>query len=1291
MRLAFRSLYRMTWALALIVLVLLALYASLGRQYIGLVGEYRGWILEEIRARTGVEVTLDSLGARWSGLAPVIEVGDLSIGSQDAIHIDAASIEANVLSSLLLGRPQFNKIRLRQLRLDLVQHDDGTWTVPGLSSGGDTAPPNWLIDTALGIQSAHFDQLSLNLLYASGVNKSVVLEGFSLEGDGEFRRVFASLNTQSKGAIYLLAEAYGDPRDTRGFYGNGYIKIDQSRFSALTPLFQEEALLVDSEVSGQLWLSWRRGQRLTLQGELNSPALPVGALWNAPDYRLEQVNMRFVGNHADNNWQISFADFDALWRGNTLDLAGLTLFHPEPDRWGLSLPQFSVGAWAALLSEAEPFPGQEVLLELAPKGALKRIRLDWQRPETPEQPVDFRMRAEMHAVSVQPWRGAPGAEGVDGYVELTADSGMVAVLSERATLSFPELYDKPFELADVNAELRWHIADKRLGLQSGAIHAKHLGQPMTASLALDIPLEHDEAKGPAMTLAIGAKDADVRRHAWYTPKILNASLLEWLDTGLQSGRASEAAFLYHGSLRKAEEDRRSIQLAINLAAGQLQFLSEWPQLVVGEARLLLDNHHFTATTSAASLLDANVDTARVEIDQDAKGRPRLTVAAEAKLNFAEGKRLLLDTPIQRHIGSFLDDWTGQGRADVAFNLQQILSAGQAPQFDARVGLELPRLHLTDQRLSVSGVQGRLHYSSETGLASEGLRGRVFDKEVNLLVTQRGREVLVDGRARLSAADLQRWQPLRILNILEGETDLHMRITAGGDQPQLVFTSELQGLALMLPQPLFKDVDEKRKTRVTIPLDNAPGEATILVGVAETGKLGVRLRDGQLLGGHLRLGANAEVAPGADGLVIDGQLPFAALSQWQMAMERYLSDDPAQTASPAGLEEVPSALTVSVSGLAVASLEAMGQVFQDVTIDADIGSAGKNIRLAGPDLAGKIHLPAAAGSPIVLNLDRLALASLADEQGGESGGGLADLDPRGFPAINLDIADLSVAGKPWGSVGFDLRSDGRGAHFDRLRGRIRGIKLDAGDQPSRLDWLRDERGDRSYLDGQFDLGDLGDVLKQWGFSRAIESKQGAINARLSWPGAPDQWQLVLSEGELNFDIEDGRFFRVSDTASGALRLLSVFNMANIVRRLKFDFRDVFSSGIAFDSMRGALVLDDRQLIFSKPMEVKGPSSAFQMSGDIDLEREVPDLRLVATLPIGSNLPWIAALVGGLPAAAGAYVVSKVFEEQVDSFSSAVYDIDGTLSNPELTFQQIFDVESATGGDDASSRRKQGVTR
>ena len=69
----------------------------------------------------------------------------------------------------------------------------------------------------------------------------------------------------------------------------------------------------------------------------------------------------------------------------------------------------------------------------------------------------------------------------------------------------------------------------------------------------------------------------------------------------------------------------------------------------------------------------------------------------------------------------------------------------------------------------------------------------------------------------------------------------------------------------------------------------------------------------------------------------------------------------------------------------------------------------------------------------------------------------------------------------------------------------------------------------------------------------------------------------------------------------------------------------------------------------------------------------------TLPLVENIPWMAALVGGLPVAAGAYLLSKVFERQVKSLSSGVYAVQGDLYSPEVTFVRIFDAGSLPAGE------------
>ena len=94
-----------------------------------------------------------------------------------------------------------------------------------------------------------------------------------------------------------------------------------------------------------------------------------------------------------------------------------------------------------------------------------------------------------------------------------------------------------------------------------------------------------------------------------------------------------------------------------------------------------------------------------------------------------------------------------------------------------------------------------------------------------------------------------------------------------------------------------------------------------------------------------------------------------------------------------------------------------------------------------------------------------------------------------------------------------------------------------------------------------------------------------------------------------------------------------------------------------------------------MQVRGAGSGFQFSGVSDLVAGTIDGELVVTLPVANNLPWMAALAAGLPVTAGVFVVSRVFQDQVNRFTSGVYTVEGALDNPTVSFDRIFDNASA----------------
>ncbi len=135
-------------------------------------------------------------------------------------------------------------------------------------------------------------------------------------------------------------------------------------------------------------------------------------------------------------------------------------------------------------------------------------------------------------------------------------------------------------------------------------------------------------------------------------------------------------------------------------------------------------------------------------------------------------------------------------------------------------------------------------------------------------------------------------------------------------------------------------------------------------------------------------------------------------------------------------------------------------------------------------------------------------------------------------------------------------------------------------------------------------------------------------------------------------------------------MEIVNLAGIVERLSLSH--MFESGLSFDTVDGEVFFHTGTLEVAS-LSVRSSASAFAMSGVSDIATRSLDGELVATLPVANNLPWVAALTAGPAVAAGVFVVSKVFEKQMNRLSSGVYSIQGTWDEPQVDFDRIFDDE------------------
>ena len=170
----------------------------------------------------------------------------------------------------------------------------------------------------------------------------------------------------------------------------------------------------------------------------------------------------------------------------------------------------------------------------------------------------------------------------------------------------------------------------------------------------------------------------------------------------------------------------------------------------------------------------------------------------------------------------------------------------------------------------------------------------------------------------------------------------------------------------------------------------------------------------------------------------------------------------------------------------------------------------------------------------------------------------------------------------------------------------------------------------------------------------------------------QWKnftrLQDIEGSLSFILKD---LILNNTASNAtaLSLLGVFNLKNIlgkVANLDLTIKEFTSTKL--NRVQGDLIFSQSKARLAAPLFIETNAAKMKWIGQINKngngELNNLDLGLDLRIRIGENIPWYAAILGGIPAIAGSAIISEIFETNIDDLSNYQYEVFGTLVAPEI---------------------------
>ena len=175
--------------------------------------------------------------------------------------------------------------------------------------------------------------------------------------------------------------------------------------------------------------------------------------------------------------------------------------------------------------------------------------------------------------------------------------------------------------------------------------------------------------------------------------------------------------------------------------------------------------------------------------------------------------------------------------------------------------------------------------------------------------------------------------------------------------------------------------------------------------------------------------------------------------------------------------------------------------------------------------------------------------------------------------------------------------------------------------------------------------------------------GDIN--LQWR---DLQKLQDIEGNLDFMLKDLLIENKTST-SIAFNLLGVLNLKNILGKVaNLDLTMSEFTSTQLNRVEGNLIFSKSKARLASPIFIETNAAKMKWIGHINKnnkgELSELDLNLDLRVRIGENIPWYAALLGGLPAIAGSAVISEIFETNLDSLSNYQYEVSGFLAEPKI---------------------------
>jgi len=1237
-------------------------------------------ITQWVSLQSGLHISVSSVSGYWSSFHPYISLNNLRVNLTDGEKVsfvaDKVNLELDLFRTLIQKQFIVSKLEIKKLNLDasslniLKYSKEKKRVVSTLDSPQkkDSALLR-VLDNLFLRQLDRIVILDSKIHYRSFIGEKRTLVIDHLKWLNKDRQHYAEGNVSIADTGLNSLKVRANFTDNKSFKDiNGEFYLDAKNIALgpwLTRYLKKKIGITSGELSFDGWVTLRHSQPqkgiISLQ--------PSFFRWGKNNHHTLNINhgifqifptkngLRISGNkftiHTDDkSWPKFAINMDwqkgrrVLFNLNQMDLVTLLPFsdlipdlNDDKDNW---------------------------LLSLNPSGRLSDVRLSFVSSE------HFTYSAKLRRGGLHHWSLLPEVHHLSANIYGREDQSVIQANLTDDILPYGDVFQAPLNIKRGYSNLVWQKNDQGWSLWSDKITVETPDLQAKGAFKLDF----STGKSPFLSFYSEVNLFNAGEAWRYLPtRALGHNLTDYLSSAIQAGETKTAKLIWYGDLHSFPYKHHNgvFQAWVPLQKAKFSYDQHWPVLHDLNIDLLFENDALFFDSDSAKLMNVNATKITGQIAH-LNSDGVLNIDAQVSGQGTDVRNYMMATPLVDSVGAALTAVQIKGLVSSQFKLSIPLTSDKQPKAWGWAALKNNRVSMSSLSLDLTHVSGKVRFNNDI-IKAAGIHADLLNQGISLDFNgesvKDGYDVHIDSIGNWKVKPLANYLDKQWVTPLNGFTPwqlgVDVQLTDVGFNYQAVLNAKLKEISSHYPYPLNKVIGQTSNANVQLSGNSESISARIeLPDVKYQALIDVQSRIPMITASNLVLGRGSYKVTPFKGNYLAVRLDKFNLDHWISFLEEKKAPSQVKVHVHKAMSHsfpeipVPEHVILNVNELTLASLH-----WHDVIFNAKKKAFGWRFDLTSQEakgIASYIDPYDLSVSLKQLHLYLPDLDKIDDEKPiivnrKEDPSQITSFERKFYklvPNITLVIDDFWLQGYKVGKLNMD---------FQRQSNQLRWKKIDIVSGRNEVhangSWTLNGNDSHTHLDMIFKGDNNSEILERFGISSGIQKAPFLITSSLDWKGAPWAMRIKTLQGKVKTKFGQGS---VSDV-NGAAKLLGLFSLDSIIRKMKLDFSDIFDKGLAFDSIKGDGDISHGSFITNN-LTVDTVAGDMDIKGLVDLDKRTIDAEVKFIPDVTSGIPVLSAFAVSPPTALYVFAITTVISPVVEIFTEVNYQVKGPIDAPEV---------------------------